>query len=185
VSGGTSERNRNERAASTNYWATPNGEYYTDYSLHGRRAGGTHDTGDTLELQVRLSQAPKTRSMRQAAKELLQEARQSLEQAARSGAAIPARLEEIIMGAGRDHYDKAASQAGHLVDVAHSCLKQEQSRNGGQAPATPAISGQDNQHGGLTGFSSTSGEDQGSNLLSGESQRQLRESALAVPRNLR
>lgn len=78
--------------------------------------------------------------MREAARELLQEARQDLEHAARSGAALPAWLEEIITDAGRDHYAKVASEAGHLIDAASSSEKRSVTkigsvlRNGDQAP---------------------------------------------------
>jgi hypothetical protein len=64
------------------------------------------------------ARSPKPEVLRLAAKELLQEARRDLEQAARSGAAIPAWLEEIITPAGREHYANVASEAGYLVDAA-------------------------------------------------------------------
>jgi DNA-binding MarR family transcriptional regulator len=80
------------------------GEKWADFGQSARRADGSPDTGDALELQQRLTQAPKPELLRQAAKELLAQARADLESAARSGQPIPAWLEEIITDAGRAHY---------------------------------------------------------------------------------
>jgi hypothetical protein len=61
---------------STAYRLTPDGERYIDFSANARRSdGGTHDTGDALELQVRLAGAPKPEVMRMAASGLQREAR--------------------------------------------------------------------------------------------------------------
>jgi hypothetical protein len=189
--------NVDERTASTAYRQTPDGERYTDFSAGARRADGTHDTGDALELQARISGAPKPELMRQAARELLQEARQALESAARTGQPIPAWLEEIITDAGREHYARVASQAGYLVtncneigekrneNVVTNCDQAQASTTQDQAeqPQPPAIqTAQDYHQGGLTGFSvPVQAGTPASNLLQSDQQRQLRESGVAVP----
>jgi hypothetical protein len=186
--------NGNERTASTPYRMTPDGERWTDFSSHGRRSDGTHDTGDALELQQRLTNTPKPELMRQAARELQAEARQALEGAARSGQPFPAWLEEIITDAGRAHYARIASQAGH-VDQAEQIRSQapdDQAR--ASTPTAPAIRTQEEQTerpltiraqveipGGGNWFLFGSEEHLASNLLPSMEQRQLRDSALAVP----
>lgn len=84
------------------------GDTWADFGQSARRPDGNPDTGDALELQQRLTQAPKPAIMRQAAKELIAQARADLESAARNGQPIPAWLEEIITDAGRAHYARLA-----------------------------------------------------------------------------
>lgn len=103
------------------------GDQWTDFGASARRSDGTHDSGDALELQVRLSQAPKSEIMRQAAKILLCQARTELESAARSGQPVPAWIEEIITGAGRAHYERVKNGIGDLPIAPY----QESARAGG------------------------------------------------------
>ncbi|HLZ62775.1 MAG TPA: winged helix-turn-helix domain-containing protein [Ktedonosporobacter sp.] len=103
---------RGERTASVKKY----GETWADYGASARRADGSPDGGDVLDLQCRVSQAPKPEVLRQAARELVSEARTALEHAARSGEALPAWVEEIITNAGRDYYARIAGQAGHQSD---------------------------------------------------------------------
>ncbi len=157
---------RGERTASV----AKRGEQWADFGASARQSDGSPDTGDALELQVRLSGTSKADVMRQAARELLHEARQTLEQAARAGQPLPSWIEEIITEAGRAHYARVASQAGHTE----------------QTPApreTPAADRQPDT-GGLSGFSTPVTTGPQSNLLPGYDQRQLRDSASAVPSSL-
>jgi len=80
------------------------GDRWADFGQSARRPDGNPDTGDALELQQRLTQAPKREILRQAGKELNAQARADLERAARAGQPIPAWLEEIITEEGRAHY---------------------------------------------------------------------------------
>jgi DNA-binding transcriptional ArsR family regulator len=111
---------RSERTASV----AKRGDQWADFGASARQSDGSPDTGDALELQVRLSRAPKPEVMRQAAKELLEVAREALESAARNGAPLPSWLEEIITDAGRAHYARVAAEAGH-VDQARAILPQD------------------------------------------------------------
>jgi len=124
---------RGERTASVAF----RGDQWTDFGASARREDGTQDSGDALELQVRLSQAPKSEIMRQAAKALLCQARTELESAARSGQPIPAWISEIITDAGRAHYERVKSDG--LLDTDNPPVVQR-----------PGMC----QAGGLTGFSS-------------------------------
>jgi len=91
---------RGERTASV----AKRGERWADFGASARTADGNPDTGDALELQQRLTGAPKSEIMRQASRELLQEARQALESAAKNGQPLPAWLEDIIRDEGRQYY---------------------------------------------------------------------------------
>jgi hypothetical protein len=112
---------RGERTASV----AKDGERWADFGAAARRGDGSPDTGDALELQVRLSQAPKPEVKREAARELLKVARQDLEHAARSGAVIPTWTEDIVTDAGCEHYANVASEAG--ADGEYSRCKRERS----------------------------------------------------------
>jgi hypothetical protein len=140
------------------------GEQWTDFGASARRADGNPDTGDALELHVRLTGAPKPEVMRAAAQELLQEARQALENAASNGEPLPAWVVEIITPAGREHYARVASQSGYIDQAAAAQEERHEHalRNDDQAQAStlerqalvaPAISDQDSEQGGPPGFS--------------------------------
>ena len=170
VTGMAYSPNGEERTPSTAYRMTPDGERYTDFSANGRRSDGTHDTGDALELHVRLAGAPKPDVLRSAASRLQREARQALESAARSGQPVPAWLTQILTDAGREHYARVASQAGH-IDQAHASTLEC------QVPAVPAI----HEQRGLPGFAPPSQAEQESNVHPGNKERQLPEAAVTVP----
>jgi DNA-directed RNA polymerase subunit RPC12/RpoP/DNA-binding transcriptional ArsR family regulator len=82
---------------------------WADFGQSARRQDGSPDTGDALELQVRLSQTPKPEILREAAKALVAEARATLEGAARDGQPLPEWLEAILTDAGRAHYARLCS----------------------------------------------------------------------------
>jgi DNA-binding transcriptional ArsR family regulator len=180
---------RGERTASV----AKRGEQWTDFGASARQSNGSPDTGDALELQVRLAGTSKADVMRQAARELLHDARQTLEQAARSGQQLPAWIEEIITEAGRAHYARVASQAGHVEQPAPAQAEQNETsairnenvlRIDAQAPAADGDRQPGPDTGGLPGFSTPLAPGPQSNLLPGSTARQLRDSALAVPSSL-
>lgn len=107
--------NGDERTASTHYRMTPEGERYTDFSRHGLRPDGSRDGGDALELTARVSGKSKGELLRQAARELLQEARNTLESAATQGNPWPAWIDEIITDAGRAHYEQIRATHGAMT----------------------------------------------------------------------
>jgi hypothetical protein len=99
---------RGERTASVK----KRSEHWTDFGASARRDDGSPDGGDALELQVRVSQAPKPEVLQQIVREeLLPVAVPALEQAALSGQAPPSDF--IIRPAGYRHYARLAEQAGH------------------------------------------------------------------------
>src|SRR5207244_7541129 len=59
---------RGERTASV----AKHGEQWTDFGANARRGDGTQDSGDALELLVRLSRKTKDQLVREHGKELLQ-----------------------------------------------------------------------------------------------------------------
>ncbi len=142
---------RGERSASVAF----RGDQWTDFGASARRDDGTQDSGDALELQVRVSQEPKPEVLRQTGKELVQQARTALECAAKNNEPIPAWLEEIITEAGRAHYERI--------------------RNNGQTATSTS------EPGGVTGFSTGQASTPVDLTQTSQEQRQLRDSALAVP----
>src|SRR5262249_28591457 len=102
---------RGERTASVK--TSVKMQRWSDFGASARRDDGSPDGGDALELQVRLSGAPKPEVMQEVVtRELLPIARTALEQAARSGQAPPSQF--IIRPAGYRHYARLAEQAGHI-----------------------------------------------------------------------
>ncbi len=106
--------NGDERTPSMGYRKTPEGERYTDYSLHGRRPDGTRDTGDALELRIRLSGQRKPEVLRQVGRELVREARAALESAASAGHQPPMWVQELLTPAGKVHYQELLLQSAAL-----------------------------------------------------------------------
>jgi uncharacterized Zn finger protein (UPF0148 family) len=167
---------RGERTASV----AKRGEQWADFGAGARQSDGSPDTGDALELQVRLSGAPKPEVMREIAKELLEVAREALESAARAGEPLPAWIEEIITDAGRAHYERCAANASHEKmsrKIAASNPTMLPDRDQQVAPTTGQ---EDSAMGGLTGFSTRHQDDPAGKMLPGVDEG-LGESAVAVP----
>ena len=180
--------NGEERTASTGYYMTPQGERWTDFSQHGRRPDGTHESGDAIELQARMSQTLKGETFRQASREMLAVARADLEAAARAGQLIPAWLEEYITDQGRAHYTKIASQAGYQVKtLTNSQIQHDQEQTSVSEPQVPTVVQQTSRRehkGGANGFLFPQESISVSNLETSEPSRQLREIGEAVPFSL-
>ncbi len=110
--------NGNERTASTSYRDTPQGERYTDHSIHGRRPDGTRDSGDALELASKVWGMSKADILRETTKEITSQARAELESAASAGQPPPLWLEEpacIITPAGRRKYAQLLVAQGSAI----------------------------------------------------------------------
>jgi hypothetical protein len=108
----------NERSPSTGYYDTQQGERWTDFSARARRVDGHPDGGDALELYVRLSGGRKAAVLSELGREMVAEARSELERVARSGAELPAWVQEIMTRAGWQHYQQlqVRSQSQHQRD---------------------------------------------------------------------
>ncbi len=101
-----------ERIPSTAYHDTERGERWTDFSARARRSDGSPDSGDALELYVRLQGGSKAAVLRELGQEMIREARAELEAAARSGAQPPTWVIEIMTPAGWEHYRQLAETRG-------------------------------------------------------------------------
>jgi hypothetical protein len=168
---------RGERTASV----AKRGEQWADFGASARQSDGSPDTGDALELQVRLTGAPKPEVMRQAARELLQVARQALESAARNGEPLPAWIEEIITDAGRAHYERCAAAAGHEKVSRNTEAFDPAMQSDQEQQARPSPCQEDGATGGLTGFSPLQPDTPASKMPPGGVDEGYKEPASAVP----
>jgi hypothetical protein len=106
--------NGDERTASTGYYDTPEGERWTDFSSHGRRADGTHESGDALELAARVAGKSKAQFLNGVILEMIQQGKADLQSAAAAGQALPSWFEEpdcIITPAGRRKFAELSAAA--------------------------------------------------------------------------
>jgi DNA-directed RNA polymerase subunit M/transcription elongation factor TFIIS len=118
-----------ERTASTSYHIGPDGqERYTDHSAHGSRPDGTKDSGDALQLAVKVWGVSKSSLLYETTKEISQKSRAALEEAARAGQPIPAWLEEpcIITPAGRKRHAWLKAQAARQAQRLETPAQDEQ-----------------------------------------------------------
>jgi hypothetical protein len=99
---------RGERTASVVYRGDT---AWVDFGATARREDGKPDGGDCLELATRIQERPKAETMREAARQLFQEARQALETAAMIGGGIPTWLLPYLTKAGWRHYEKLRERA--------------------------------------------------------------------------
>jgi hypothetical protein len=98
---------------------TPDGQAWVDFSSRTIQADGKHDGGDSFELYARRNGDPKhnkSMSMRQFSRELVQEAKAALEDAARGGVQPPAWLLPFITPAGWKHYSELGGVVGFLPE---------------------------------------------------------------------
>jgi hypothetical protein len=97
---------------------TGNGLAWVDFSAQSLQPDGKHDGGDALELAARRngeSKAAKSATLREAARTLVREARDSLECAARAGEEPPAWVTEIMTEAGWQRYHSLRAEAARMV----------------------------------------------------------------------
>jgi hypothetical protein len=100
---------RGERTTSVG--STKDSQGWVDFGASARRSDGKQDGGDALELQVRLSEQSKSEVMRQAARDLVKEARAALESSARAGEQLLTWVQEILTPAGWHHYQQLRDPA--------------------------------------------------------------------------
>ncbi len=98
--------NGNERSASTGYYTTPDGERYTDFSMNGRLPDGRHDSGDALQLAMKVWNRSKSKILAETTREINDQARVELETAARKGELPPSWVCELTTPAGWRRYDQ-------------------------------------------------------------------------------
>lgn len=110
---------RGERTASVGY--TPDGHGWVDFGGSARRSDGKQDGGDALELQTRVSNQSKSEVMRQAARDLIKEARAALESAAHAGQPLPTWVQNILTPAGQEHYRTLVRSASDVGGLTASC----------------------------------------------------------------
>jgi hypothetical protein len=103
--------NGDERTASVDYWEGVGGERYTDYSRHGHRPDGTHDSGDPLELAVKVWNRSKSDILNETTRQMVRQAKIELETAAREGLPPPDWVAEIMTPAGWGRYDQLRAGA--------------------------------------------------------------------------
>ncbi len=105
--------NGNERSASTGYHDTSQGERWTDFSQHGQRPDGSHESGDALELAARVEGKSKSAFLNGVILDMIKESKAELESAAAAGQPLPASLEEpcIITPAGRRKFVELSAAA--------------------------------------------------------------------------
>lgn len=87
-------------------------EGWVDFGASARRADGKQDGGE-LELTVRVNEEPKPEVMRQAARQLVSEARQAMESAARCGEQSPQWVQAFMSPAGWERYRQLCEEAGY------------------------------------------------------------------------
>ncbi len=110
--------NGSERSASTGYHVTPDGERYTDFSTHGRLPDGRHDSGDALELAMKVWDRSKSSILAETAREITCQARTEMEAAARGGMVPPAWVQELMTPAGWRRYDQVRASTVEAAGVA-------------------------------------------------------------------
>jgi hypothetical protein len=93
---------------------TPDRQTWVDFSARSLQHDGNHDGGDALELAARRngeSRAAKPKTLREAARMLVREARGALEMAARAGEEPPIWVKQIMTEAGWKRYRSLCAEA--------------------------------------------------------------------------
>ena len=88
-------------------------EGWVDFGASARRDDGKQDGGDVLELTVRVNEEPKPEVMRQLARQLVSEAREAMESAARCGEQPPQWVQAFMSAAGWEHYLQLREEASY------------------------------------------------------------------------
>jgi hypothetical protein len=86
---------------------------WVDFGASARRNDGKQDGGDAFELTVRVKEEPKPEVMRQAARQLVSEAREAMESAAQHGEQPPQWVQAFMSPAGWERYHQLCEEAGH------------------------------------------------------------------------
>src|SRR5258706_3053518 len=139
---------------------------WVDFGASARRNNGKQDGGDALELAVRVTQEAKPEVMRQAARQLVQEAREAMERAAWRGEEPPGWVVAMMTKAGWERYHALRAEARYVVDQAQAASE------AAQVPQSTR---------GVAGFYPSPETAQGDTQLPGEEVRQRQKTASAVP----
>lgn len=83
-----------------------------DFGASARRNDGKPDGGDALELTIRVNNEPKPEVMRELARQVVSEAREALESAARCGEQPPQWVQAFMSSAGWERYHQLREEAG-------------------------------------------------------------------------
>lgn len=118
--------NGSERTASTDYWESADGERYTDYSQHGKLVDGRRDTGDALELAVKVWSRSKASILAEVAKDVIKQARTEMEAAACSGQQPSTWVSDVMTPAGWRRYDSIATHSKKQSVVEAPVVVQQQ-----------------------------------------------------------
>lgn len=86
---------------------------WVDFGASARKADGKQDGGDVLELTVRVTDEPKPEVMRGLARQLVQEARDAMESAARNGEQPSQWVQAFMSPAGWERYHQLCEEAGY------------------------------------------------------------------------
>jgi TOTE conflict system, Archaeo-Eukaryotic Primase domain len=86
---------------------------WVDFGASARRADGKQDGGDALELIVRVTEQAKPEAMREIARQLVSEARATMEHAASNGEQPPLWVQQFMSPAGWQHYHALREEADH------------------------------------------------------------------------
>jgi len=98
---------------------TKDGLAWVDFSARARLSNGKHDGGDALELAARRngeSKTAKSATLREAARFVVQEARDAMESAGRAGDEPPAWVVSIMTEAGWQRYRSLRAEAQHVTN---------------------------------------------------------------------
>ncbi len=118
--------NGQERTPSSAVYYKDGRELFTDFSTHGTRPDGTHDTGDALEVYCKQSHRSKRDVLKEFGQVVYREAKSAIEAAAHDGTELPGWIESRITESGRALY-------AHLLGIGGV-----NASNGGGAVDTPA-----------------------------------------------
>jgi hypothetical protein len=90
-------------------------EGWVDFGASARRADGKQDGGDALELTVRVNDEPKPEIMREMARQLVSEAREAMERAARCAEQPPRWVQTFMSPAGWQRYHHLRNEAAAVI----------------------------------------------------------------------
>jgi hypothetical protein len=90
-------------------------EGWVDFGASARRRDGKPDGGDALELIVRINDEPKPEVMRQIARQLVSEAREAMDRAARCGEQPPRLVQMFMSPAGWHQYHHLRNEAAAVI----------------------------------------------------------------------
>jgi hypothetical protein len=107
--------NGDERTASAAVYEKDGRELVTDFSTHGSRSDGTHDTVDVLDLYSRQSGRVKRDVLKELGQVVHREAKAAIEATAHGDMALPGWIESRLTHSGRATYERLRLAAGGVT----------------------------------------------------------------------